>query len=146
MLVNKQKELDDFVEENVQKGYIALSKSPMSPPVFFIKKKDRKLRLIQEYQKLNEITIKNQYPLPLASDIVNRLRDAKDFTKFDVRWGYNDVWIKKRDEWTATFATNRGLFEPLVMFFGLTNFLATFQALMNYIFSDLIAKGVVVVE
>ena len=145
MPVNEQKELDDFLEENLRKGYIAPSKSPMASPVFFIKKKDGKLRLIQDYRKLNEITIKNRYPLPLASDIVNRLRGAKYFTKFDVRWGYNNVRIKKGDAWKAAFATNRGLFEPLVMFFGLTNSPATFQALMNFIFSDLIAAGKVAV-
>jgi len=93
MPVNKQKELDDFLEENVRKGYIALSKSPMLSPVFFITKKDGKLRLIQDYWKLNKITIKNRYPLPLASDIVNRLQGTKYFTKFDVRWEYNNVWI-----------------------------------------------------
>jgi len=145
MPVNEQKELDNFLEENVRKEYIAPSKSLMTSPVFFIKKKDGKLRLIQDYRKLNEITIKNRYPLPLASNIVNRLRGAKYFTKFDVRWGYNNVRIKKEDEWKAAFATNRGLFEPLVMFFGLTNSPATFQALMNFIFSDLIAAGKVAV-
>ena len=81
---NEQEELDRFIKENVEKGYIVPSKSPMSSPVFFIKKKDGKLRLIQDYRKLNEITIKNTYPLPLASDIINKLKGAKVFTKFDV--------------------------------------------------------------
>jgi hypothetical protein len=62
------------------------------------------------------MTIKNSYPLPLISDIVNRLRTAKIFTKLDVRWGYNNVRIKEGDEWKAAIRTNRGLFEPLVMF------------------------------
>ena len=79
------------------------------------------------------------------SDIINRLRGAKYFTKFDVRWGYNNVRIKEGDEWKAGFATNRGLFEPTVMFFGLTNSPATFQSLMNLIFADLIAAGKVAV-
>ena len=145
MPVNEQEELDRFLEENVRKGYITPSKSPMASPVFFIKKKDGKLRLIQDYRKLNDITIKNRYPLPLAADIVNRLKGARYFTKFDVRWGYNNVRIKEGDEWKAAFATNRGLFEPRVMFFGLTNSPATFQALMNSIFADLIAAGKVAV-
>ena len=67
------------------------------------------------------------------------------FTKFDVRWGYNNIRIKQGDEWKAAFSTNRGLFEPSVMFFGLTNSPATFQALMNSIFADLIAAGKVAV-
>ena len=63
---NEQEELDRFIKESVEKGYIVPSKSLMSSPVFFIKKKDGKLRLIQDYRKLNEITIKNTYPLPLT--------------------------------------------------------------------------------
>jgi hypothetical protein len=78
-------------------------------------------------------------------DIVNKLRDAKIFTKFDVRWGYHNVRIKEGDEWKAAFITNQGLFEPRVMFFGLTNSPATFQALMNAIFADLIAESKVAV-
>jgi len=141
MSPNEQAELERFIEENLRKGYIRPSKSPLSSPVFFIKKKDGTLRFVQDYRKLNEITVKNRYPLPLVPDIINRLQGAKYFTKFDVCWGYNNVRIKEGDEWKAAFATNQGLFEPLVMFFGLTNSPATFQALMNSIFSDLIAKG-----
>lgn len=145
MPMNEQEELDRFLDESLRKGYIAPSKSPMASPVFFIKKKDGKLRLIQDYRKLNDITVKNRYPLPLASDIINRLKGAKYFTKFDVRWGYNNIRIRKGDEWKAAFVTSRGLFEPQVMFFGLTNSPATFQTLMNSIFADLIARGVVAV-
>jgi hypothetical protein len=139
MPVNEQEELDRFLDERLRKGYITPSKSPIASPVFFIKKKDGRLRLVQDYRKLNDFTIKNRYPLPLASDIINRLRHAQLFTKFDVRWGYNNIRIKAGDEWKAAFTTNRGLFEPQVMFFGLTNSPATFQALMNTIFSDLVA-------
>ena len=145
MPLNEQEALESFLKENLEKGYIVPSKSPMASPVFFIKKKDGKLRLIQDYRKLNEITVKNRYPLPLATDIINKLRGAKIFTKFDVRWGYHNVRIKEGDEWKAAFVTNRGLFEPKVMFFGLTNSPATFQSLMNTIFADLIAEGKVAV-
>lgn len=89
--------------------------------------------------------VKNKYLLPLISDLVNQLRSAKYFTKVDVCWGYNNVCIKDGDEWKAAFRTNHGLFEPLVMFFGLTNSPATFQMMMNDIFQDLIMEGVVCV-
>lgn len=117
----------------------------MASPVFFVKKKDGRLRFVQDYRKLNEMTIKNRYPLLLASDIINRLKGAKIFTKFDVRWGYNNIRIKEADQWKAAFITNQGLFEPRVMYFGLTNSSATFQTLMNTIFADLIAAGKVAV-
>ena len=99
MSLNEQAELDKFLEENLKKGYIRPSKSPMASPVFFVKKKDGKLRFVQDYRQLNEITVKNRYPLPLVSDIVNRLQGARYFSKMDVRWGYNNVRIKEGDEW-----------------------------------------------
>jgi len=113
--------------------------------VFFIKKKDGSLQLVQDYHVLNTVTVKNRYPLPLISELVTQLRRAKYFTKLNVRWGFNNVRIKPGDEWKAAFCTNRGLFEPLVMFFGMTNSPATFQTMMNDIFRTLIAEGIVVV-
>lgn len=127
------------------KGYIIPSKSLMVSPVFFIKKKDGKLRFMQDYQKLNAVTIKNCYPLPLAFNIINRLIKAKIFTKFDVRWEYNNIRIKEADQWKAAFITNRRSFEPCVMYFGLTNSPTTFQMLMNMMFADLIIEGKVAV-
>jgi len=94
---------------------------------------------------LNAVTIKNRYPLPLISELVSQLHGAKYFTKLDVQWGFNNVRIKPRDEWKAAFRTNCGLFQPLVMFFGMTNSSATFQTMMNDIFRTLIAEGIVVV-
>ncbi|SJL15506.1 uncharacterized protein ARMOST_19006 [Armillaria ostoyae] len=141
----EQKELDKFLDENLASGRIKPSKSPMASPFFFVKKKDGTLRPVQDYRKLNEMTIKNRYPLPLISELMDKLGSAKYFTKLDVRWGYNNVRIKKDDEWKAAFRTNRGLFEPTVMFFGLTNSPATFQWMMNDIFKDLIATGKVTV-
>jgi hypothetical protein len=145
MSVIEQEALDKFLEENLAKGYLRPSKSPMASPVFFIKKKDGSLRLIQDYRRLNKITIKNRYPLPLASDIINRLTGAQYFTKFDVRWGYHNIRIRKGDEWKAAIVTNRGLVEPTVMGFGFHNAPATFQALMNSILVDLIAQAEVAV-
>ena len=77
----------------------------MVSPVFFIKKKDESLCLVQDYRKLNTMTMKNAYPLPLIPDILNKVSEAKAkyFTKLDIHWGYNNVWIKEGDEWKATF-------------------------------------------
>ena len=91
------------------------------------------------------MTVKNRYPIPLISELINQLRGAKYFTKLDVRWGYNNVRISEGDEWKVAFQTNQGLFELLVIFFRLTNSPATFQTMMNDIFHDLIMEGVVCV-
>ena len=79
------------------------------------------------------MTIKNCYPLPLIQELIDKLKLSKVFSKMDIQWGYNNIWIKEGDEWKAAFRTNKGLFEPMVMFFGLTNSPATFQAFMNHI-------------
>lgn len=142
---NEQEELDKFLDENLKKGYIRPSKSPMASPFFFVKKKDGGLRPVQDYRRLNDITVKNSYPIPLISDLMDRLKGSRYYTKLDVRWGYNNVRIKDGDEYKAAFVTNRGLYEPTVMFFGLCNSPATFQNVMNDIFSDLVAEGKVTV-
>jgi len=141
----EQAKLDAFLEENLCTGRIWPSKSPIVAPVFFIKKKDSSLRLVQDYHVLNTITIKNRYPLSLISKLVSQLCRAKYFTKLDVHWDFNNIHIKPRDEWKAVFCTNCSLFEPLVMFFGMTNSPTTFQTIMNDIFRTLIAEGIVVV-
>lgn len=126
MSQSEDEELRCFLDDSLVKGYIIPSKSPMISPVFFVKKKDRKLRFVQDYQKLNAVMIKNWYLLPLAFNIINRLMKAKIFTKFDVRWRYNNVRIKEADQWKAAFITNQGSFELCIMYFSLTNSLATF--------------------
>ena len=146
LMLDEQKELDTFLEENLKSGRICPSKSPFPSAFFFIKKKDGKLRPVQDYQKLNAITVKKRYPLPLVSELIDKLKNAKYFTKLDIRWGYNNIRMKEGDEWKAAFQTNRGLFEPLVMFFGLTNSPATFQTMMNSLFRDLINHGKVVIH
>ena len=113
----------------------------MASPFFFIKKKDGKLRPVQDYRRLNEQTVKNKYPLPLISELVDKVKGTKYFSKMDIRWGYNNIRIKEGDEWKATFKTNRGLFEPTVMFFGLCNSPVTFQNMMNDIVREEIAEG-----
>ena len=83
---------------------------------------------------MNKYTKKNRNVSPLIPQVIDRLAGCTLFTKFDIRWGYNNIRIKEGDEWKAAFLTPQGLFEPLVMFFGLTNSPATFQAMMNEIF------------
>ena len=138
LTAEEQVELDAFLKENLEKGYIRQSESPMASPFFFVKKKDGKLRPCQDYRYLNVWTIKNAYPLPL---IMDKLKGAKYFTKFDVRWGYNNIRIRKGDEWKAAFKTNQGLFEPMVMFFGMCNSPAIFQAMMDGTFEDIVEEG-----
>ena len=127
----EQLELDKFLKENLEKGYIQPSQSPMASPFFFVSKKDGKLWPCQDYCYLNNWTIKNSYPLPLISDILDKLKGAKYFTKLDVWLGYNNICIHKGDKWKADFKTNKGLFEPTVMFFSMCNSPTTFQAIMN---------------
>ncbi len=141
----EQEELDKFLDENLSSGRIQPSKSPMALPFFFVKKKDGKLRPVQDYRKLNDMTIKNRYPLLLISELMDKLQGTKYFSKLDVRWGYNNVHIKMGDKWKAAFRTNHGLYKPIVMFFGLTNSPATFQWMMNNIFKDLIASGAITI-
>ena len=96
-LLNPQ-ELDtckEFIEENLKMGQIRPSKSPQASPFFFIKKKDRKLRPVQDYWYLNDHTVKNAYPLPLISDLIDNLQHFSRFTKFNVQWGYNNICIKE---------------------------------------------------
>ncbi len=83
--------VQEFIKAELQKGYIRVSKSPFASPFFFIRKKDGKLRLVQDYRKINALTVRNQYPLPLISDLIRDLSNAHIYTKLDVWWGYNNV-------------------------------------------------------
>jgi len=97
-LDNHQKEvLWTFISENLDKGYIRPSTSPLAAPFFFVRKKDSKLHPCQDYRHLNEQMIPNKYPLPLIPELIDKLKGAKIFTKLDLRWGYNNVRIKEED-------------------------------------------------
>ena len=97
------------------------------------------------YRYLNEGTVKNAYLLPLILEIIDKVGNAKVFTKLDLRWGYNNVRIKEGDKWKAAFAMHRGSFESLVMFFRMTNTPPTFQGIMNDILKEEIDRGVLIV-
>ena len=104
--VKEREAADEFIDKNLCSGKIRPSKSPQAFPFFFIKKGDGGLRPCQDYRYLNSHTIQDAYPLPLISNLIDKLKDAKVFTKFDVRWGYNNVRIKEGDQWKATFITH----------------------------------------
>lgn len=142
---NERNSLDLWIDEEMRKGYIRPSKSPVAAPFFFVKKHDGSLRPCMDYRALNSITVKNRYPIPRISDLIDSLSQASIFTKIDLRWGYNNVRIRKGDEWKTAFVTKRGLFEATVMYFGFSNAPATFQAMMNDILGDLIRDGHVMV-
>ena len=94
----EKEEVREFIKEQLRKGYIQPSKSPQMALVFFVGKKDGKKRMVQDYRYLNEWTVKNNYPLPLISDVLENMGTKKIFTKMDLRWGYNNVRIKEGDE------------------------------------------------
>jgi len=141
----EREEVHEFIQEQLRKEYIRPSKLSQTAPVFFVGKKNGKKRMVQDYRYLNEWTIKNNYPLPLILDIVEKISMKKVFTKMDLRWGYNNVWVKEGDKWKVVFMIPEGSFEPTVMFFGLTNSPATFQTMMNELLRDLINIGKVAV-
>jgi hypothetical protein len=136
--------LAKYVQENLEKGFITRSESPAASPVLFVKKKDGSLRMCVDYRKLNDLTIKNRYPLPLIGELLDRLGKAKHFTKMDLRGAYNLIRIKEGDEYKTAFRTRLGLFEYKVMPFGLTNAPATFQTMMNEILRDVLDKIAIV--
>jgi hypothetical protein len=138
------KALKEYLDDMLGKGFIRASNSPAGAPVVFAKKKDGSLRLCVDYRGLNQITRKNRYPIPLIGTLIDQLSGAKFYTKIDLRAGYNNIRIAKGQEWLTAFRTRYGLFEYLVMPFGMTNAPATFQHFMNDIFHDMIDVFVII--
>jgi len=133
------------VEDQLRKEYIRPSKSPQTLPVFFVGKKDGSKWMVIDYHNLNDQTVKKNYLLPLITELIDNIGSKKVFIKMDLRWEFNNVRIKEGDEWKGAFTMHIGSFEPTVMFFGITNSPATFQAMMNKILRDLINEGKVAV-
>jgi len=138
---NEREEVQNFIKDQLRKGYIRPSKSPQMSPVFFVGKKNRSKRIVMDYRNLNSQTVKNNYLLPLITELIDNMGSKRVFTKMDLRWGFNNVRIKEGDEWKGAFTMYIGSFEPTVMFFGMTNSPATFQAMINEILRDLINEG-----
>jgi transposase InsO family protein len=129
-------ELKEYIDKNVKKGFIRPSVSPAGFPVMFVPKPNGKLRLCVDFRRLNEITIKNRYPLPNISELRDRLSHAKIFTALDLRGAYNLIRMKEGEEWKTAFRTRYGHYEYTVMPFGLTNAPATCQALINNVLRE----------
>jgi len=121
----KKEKVREFVKEQLRKEYIRPSKLPQTSLVFFVGKKNGKKRIVQNYRYLNKRT-KDNYPLPLILDLIDTMGTKRVFTKIDLQWEYNNVWVKKGDEWKTMFTMYLEVYEPTVMFFGLTNSLAIF--------------------
>ncbi|KAF8750036.1 hypothetical protein RHS01_09663 [Rhizoctonia solani] len=136
--------LKDWLRDELKAGKIRPSNPQISSPVMFVPKKDGSRRLVVDYRRLNNRTKKNVYPLPRPDDLMAQLCGAKVFTKLDLRWGYNNVRVKEGDEWKTAFRTKYGLYESLVMTFGLTNAPAAFQHFMNELFKDLLDVCVII--
>jgi hypothetical protein len=115
------KTVKEYIDENLEKGWIRPSTSSAGAPILFVKKKDGSLRLCVDYRGLNKITLKDRTPLPLISESLDRLKGAKYFTKIDLRNGYHNIRVAEGDEWKTAFRTRYGLYEYTVMPFGLTN-------------------------
>lgn len=128
----------------VQQGFIRPSVSPYGAPVLFVKKNDGSMRMCVDYRGLNNITVKNHYPLPRIDELLDQLHGAKMFSKIDLQQGYNQIRIAPDDIHKTAFSTRYGHYEFNVMPFGLCNAPATFQRLMNDMFRPYLDEFVVV--
>ena len=134
-----------MAKEMLQTGKIRRSTSSAGSPILFVPKPNgRGLRLCVDYRGINRVTIPNRYPLPLMQELQDRIQGAQWFTKMDLKNGFHLSRMRGGDEWKTAFRTRYGLYEFLVMPFGLMNAPATFQDMMNHIFCDIIDLGLLV--
>jgi hypothetical protein len=144
MSVDELEELKKQLRELSNKGYIRPSASHWGSPVLFVKKKDGSMRMCIDYRNLNAVTVKNKYPLPRIDDLLDQLKDAKFFSKIDLRSGYHQMKIKPEDIPKTAFVTRYGQYEFTVVSFDLTNAPAYFMNMMNKVFMDELDKFMVV--
>jgi hypothetical protein len=137
-------ELKEHIKELLEKGFIHPSSSLWGAPVIFVPKKDGTQRLCVDYHALNEVTIKNKYPLPRIDDLFNQLCGACVFSKIDLRSGYHHLKVRECDMPKTAFVSRNGMYEFTVMSFGLTNAPAYFMYMMNKVFMEYLDKFVVV--
>jgi hypothetical protein len=144
MSVEELKELKKQLTELQEAGYIRPSSSPWGAPVLFVQNKDGSQRMCVDYRSLNDVTVKNKYPLPRIEDLFGQMRGARVFSKIDLRSGYHQMKIRPSDILKTAFSTRYGLYEFTVMSFGLTNAPAYFMNLMNKVFMEYLDRFVVV--
>lgn len=137
-----QKQLKDFIAENLRHGFITESNSPIASPLFLFPKKNGDLRPVIDYRGLNNITIKQQYPIPNMGLLINQVAKAKIFSTFDMTNAYHLIRIASEEEWKTSFNTTDGQYEFRVLPFGLNNAPSAFQQFINSIFSDTIGVSV----
>jgi hypothetical protein len=144
MPVNELVEPKKQIAELQAKGFIRPSSSPRGAPILFVEKKDGTQRMCVDYRSLNEVTIKNKYPLPRIEDQFDQMKGASVFSKIDLRSGYHQLKIRESDIPKTAFHTRYGLYEYTVMSFGLTNAPAYFMCLMNKVFMEYLDRFIVV--
>ena len=141
---SEQDEMEEQVKDLLAQGFIRPSASPYGAPILFVPKKDGRWRMCIDYRVLNKQTVKDQFPLPRIDSLLERLGQAKVFTKLDLASGYHQIAMEETSIQKTAFCTNRSQFEFLVMPFGLCNAPASFQRLMNKVFADNIGTFIAV--
>ena len=134
MILKEEEAFNQWLDKQLKARLIVESKLRYMALCFYIPKKDSSLWLVQNYRKLNQVTIKDKTPLFLIGEVIDKLKEAKYFNKLNLIWRYNNVQIKEDDEWKVAFLTNKELFKLQIMYFRLCNLPGTFQKIMNSIF------------